>query len=161
MSSEKGQSSAFIIIFIVVIVFAVMVSGGGASLFSGNEASPDLATDTPEPTAGPTSPNVAWDIAVNLTGCKIVKEMSMTGSATVAGPTGGYIVLKVQNGSTTNLITNPTFTSPSTIYNLILPNSDSFNSNPWSIELYSGGSSGSGGTLQKTYKGNPTGCPNS
>lgn len=173
MSSEKGQSSAFIIIFIVVIVFAVMMSGGGASLFSGNEASPDLATETPEPTGGngptgspsATIPPVPWTLTVNIASCDKTTPTNpkSVGKMIATGDKNGYILLKIvesSGGTITNTVS--AFKASSTDYDLALAKTDGYSDKKWKVELYSGGTiinnSIDGGELKVTKDMQATNC---
>ena len=163
LRSQEGQSSAFIIIFIVVIVFAVMMSGGAASLFSGNEASPDLTTETPEPTTDTVTPSASssastpgptnsagWNVAVTLGSCNgaATKEPFMTGSMKVTGTANGYVQLEVDGKS----VGNQSFTAPTGNFPLELSNTFGFNNKPWKAAVYSGG------TVKATYNGAATNC---
>ena len=156
-NAQRGQSSAFIIIFIVVIVFAVMMSGGSASLFSGNEASPDLATETPQPSVAETTPSASssantagWSVAITLGSCNstTTKEPYMTGTMKVTGTANGYVQLEIEGKS----VGNQSFTAPNGNFPLELSNSFGFNNKAWKAAVYSGG------TVKATYNGSPTNC---
>lgn len=151
---QKGQSTVYIIIFIVLVLFAVSLSGGGSSLFTGNE--PSSVTDTPTPTgtsSTTTTPTTTasgtWNITVTLDpGCKTGKSDYVTGNVKVNGPSNGTVELTVG----TNTVGTQPFTTPEGNFPLNLSNDDGFNTTDWKITVTSGG------TLQKTYNGTKTGC---
>jgi len=157
LTSESGQSTAYIIIFIIVIIFAVMLTGGGGSLFSGNE--PSSVIDTPTPggtsgtpgTSGTTTPSGSpsgWNITVTFDGCKQGKTPYMTGHVKVDGPTGATVELS----SATRTIGSQPFVPTSQTYPLTLSNEDGFGNSAWKITV------SSGSIINKTYNGPATGC---
>lgn len=151
-TSQRGQSSAYIILFVIVVIFAVMLSGGSSSLFSGNMPSSVIDTPTPSQSTTP-SPSAApsatgWNITVTLDGCKNDKTTYMAGTAKVEGPSDGTVELSVG----TQTVGSQAFTNPSGTFPLSLTNESGFNTKTWKISV------SSGGIIKKTYDGNPTGC---
>ena len=162
---QKGQSTAYIIIFIIVIVFAVMLSGGGKSLFSGNDASPIFDSPSDGSEAGPTatpSASVEWKLTVNLKGCQTT-PLGMAIEILPEGAADGYIAAEIEISPGNYLATIfQSFKSPKQAYTYVLPTARGYNSKKWQIELFEGGTKNgdvySGGTSRKTVTGTATGC---
>ncbi len=133
-----------------------MLSGGGGSLFTGNE--PTSVTDEPTPptdplattTPGSSTPTAgAWNITVTLGSCQPGKTAFVTGNVKIEGPTNGTVELWL---GSKEIGTPQPFTSPITNYPLTLPNDIGFGTGSWEIRVLSSG------TVLKKYNGNPTGC---
>lgn len=173
-AAQQGQSSSVMVIIILVIIFAIMIAGGTGMLFSGNEPSGDpWATEAPadgsgsdsgsgSPTASPSaSPSSDWSVNVSFLGCNIngIPRSVITST----GPQNGYVNMEVDDGTGKyKEIATGEFLSPQSNNTAVLLNKDGFNSYSWKVNLFSGGTktsdNWSGGTLQKSYNGNPTGC---
>lgn len=173
-SSQKGMSSVYIIILIMTIYLAVMLSGGSASLFSGNIGSPITPTPTPSPAPSPstsTSPtttvsptpvnSAGWSISINLGQCLSLKPPRKEGTVTITGNQNGYVELIKLNPQ--SIVSSREFKQPSGNYPLSLTNDLGFDTSSWKIAVYSGGTNNNGvwagGTLrEETAVKDPTGC---
>ncbi len=176
-NSQRGQSSIYIVIVVMIVIFAVMFSGGGSSLFTGNVAT--SVTDTPEPTGDstnsltstpsvsttitslPSSANAAWSITSAFLGCSV--NGFPRANIVSEGPQNGYIQLEVSNGAGGyDQVATARFIAPKSINTATLLSSIGFGTNAWRATLFSQGfelnGNWSGGTIQKVYNGNPTGC---
>lgn len=163
------MSSVYIIILITMLAFAIMLSGGSSSLFTGNVGSPAPPTPTPllpAPTGSastsPTPSSVSiWSVTATLKGCNI--DGFPKADIYSEGPMSGYLKLSVEStGGSYEQVATAAFTAPRSTNTATLLNSRGFNTKPWRVELFSGGSlsdaNWSGGTLRKVYVGSPTGC---
>lgn len=152
-----------------MLAFAIMLSGGSSSLFTGNVGSPAPPTPTPllpAPTGSastsPTPSSVSiWSVTATLKGCNI--DGFPKADIYSEGPMSGYLKLSVEStGGSYEQVATAAFTAPRSTNTATLLNSRGFNTKPWRVELFSGGSlsdaNWSGGTLRKVYVGSPTGC---
>ena len=166
--SQRGMSSTYIIIFVIILTFAIMLSGGGASLFTGNIASPDIPTPTYDPSAvtpAPTSSSSAvtdWKITTSKRGCQ-TNPAGMLMEIIGEGLSSGYIAVNIEITSGTFLATAfKEFTPSKQAYSYVVPNEKKYNTNKWKVEIYEGGTKSgdtfTGGTLKFSVIQDPTGC---
>jgi len=165
ITSQKG-SIAFYILLLIVLGFGVLLAGGGPSLLSGDTPSPVNATPTPTlvpgaPTPTPTTVPSTWSISYALEPCA---NGERKGKALTKAESAGYMSLEISNGE----IYVPIDTGTSAVllpegeHPIFLRNSKGFNSKPWRVALYSGGTltdgQWTGGILEAERKGIATGC---
>lgn len=167
LTSERGFMFVAIILIMLVIFSISIVSGAGNFAFSPDptEKSSPSTGPTATPSAGtitPTPANTAgWKITTTFLGCDINEfpkaDINSTGSE------NGYIKLEISDVSGFREIATANFLSPVSKNTATLLNSLGFNTKAWRVSLYSGGSPTnnrwSGGNMQATVSGNPTGCP--
>lgn len=165
-TSQRGMSSIYIIIFIIMTAFAITLAGGGNSLFTGNTGSFITPTITPDPAApSSTIPSITstvglWNIDHSLSTCTKETPSFITAKFAVTGIEDGYIQLSID--SPYKIVTTQAFIKPSQDFTFTLSAADGFGASSWKFEVFSGGTktgtNWTGGTLQKTYNGSPTGC---
>ena len=168
-SSEQGFAMVAII-FIVLVIFSIsIVSGADDFAFSPDptgKPSPTISpTATPSagtvPTATP-DPSAGWTISYTIDSCE---NGVAKGKVTATGPANGYMTLELQDACGNYSIRSseaflpPDGPGPS---DLTLNSSAGYNTRPWRLNLFEGGSGTrdnySGGTLRNTIQGTPTGC---
>lgn len=180
LNSSRGQSSIYIVIIIMVIIFAVMFVGGVESLSSGNEASPVSITPsaadsgTASPAAGSASPTAStsptattapatWTLDVIPGACEgLTKAKFKKFQVAINGNSKGYIAVSQLKGSSYEVYGTSEFSPPLQNYTMSLLSDLQFDTKPWKITIFSGGTKNGenwvGGSTQKIYDGQPTGC---
>lgn len=150
------DDSAFIVV-IVVIVGAFLLSGG-QNIFQDNS---EEVSSTPAATSG-SAGGSAWSITYASKGCASTGEQI---EITAKGPGTGYITVEVKNGSSFQAVDSAEFKSSPSIYSPVnLLKSAGFNTNPWRLKVWEGGSKTGGqweGGTEKASTGEkpPSTCP--
>lgn len=150
--SQKGEMETLILIVIVVAAFVFV---GGQSAFDMIYPDED-ATPTPTPTQGSLNSKSDWSVEYIATTCDEVNQISNV-SVGLHGSQAGYYTISVNGAIKSTQTFTPNSQNLMSIQ-LPLPNSMEFNTKQWVIELFSGGSNGSGGTSQVSKTMNPTNC---
>lgn len=171
--SQSGFAFIAIILIMLVIFSISIVSGADDFAFSPDPtgkptpttsptATPSAGTITPTPTPTP-DPSTGWSITYVINSCEngIAK-----GKVTATGPANGYMTLELQDSSgsyvtkSSEAFLSPDGPGPS---DLTLNSSAGYNTRPWRLNLFEGGSGTrdnySGGILRNTIQGAPTSCP--
>lgn len=166
-NSSSGFALVAIIIIILVIFSISIVSGADDFAFSPDPTGKPTPTTSPTatPSAGTITPtpnqSVDWSITYVINSCEngIAK-----GTISNKGTANGYGTLEQQDSSGNYQIkSSDEFIAPEGPLDLTLISADGYNSTPWRLGLYEGGSGTrdnfSGGILRATIQGAPTNCP--
>lgn len=161
--SQSGRTDIFIVI--VVILIAILLAGG--ELFLGDflplpdSLSSSLGGGSGTPGDRGTDPAADWSIEIENKGCEAQENTSV---ATVTGLAPGYISVEISNGAGGfAVIQTDSFTNlPVSVYELSLPNTLGFNTTPWRVRVFEGGTQNgndfSGGTEKAVKDASSTGC---
>lgn len=157
--NSRGETEIFVL---VVVILGAFLLAGGQLLFQNNED-----TSLSQPAAGGTNGGTTQPPAGSTDLIQVISQgcSANQGNATIAfkGASAGYISFGLTEANKTQF-TKP-YTPPVQSADLTLLNSDGFNTKPWQIQLFSGGTQDStgkwsGGTSQAPTKDMPaTGCP--
>lgn len=162
-SSESGFMFIAIILILLVAFSFTMVSGAKKFEYSPEKVPGTSATPTPSAGTITPTPNqsAGWSITYVINSCEngIAK-----GTISNKGTANGYGTLEQQDSSGNYQIkSSDQFVAPEGPLDLTLRSADGYNSTPWRLGLYEGGSGTrdnfSGGTLRATIQGTPTSCP--
>lgn len=157
----RGDSEIFVL---VIVILGAFLLAGGQLLFQSNA---DSGLSQPSANAGggaaatPPAAGAATDYikVLSSNGCDNTNHQGNS-SIGVTAPAAGYISFGLKDAGSPQF--TKSYTPPSQSMGLTLSNSDGFNTKPWQIQLFSGGTQNgttwSGGTIAASKDMDPTGC---
>lgn len=166
---QRGGTEIYIVVVVILIAFLM---AGGEFLLGNAFPLPDSLNpfqNTPANggnggsggNGGNSTNPTTWSVDLSNRGCSTGKNIT---TATVTGTASGYISVEISNGAggfapvQTRAFTN----LPTSVYELNLPNDLGFNTTAWRVQVFQGGTNSngnfSGGTVQASKNGSPTGC---
>lgn len=160
---QTGGVEVFIVIIVVLIAFLL---AGGEFLLGNAFPLPDSlgiggGSSTPGGGGDGTSGGSQNSIVIQNKGC--IGPLSST-TVIVTNSNPGYISLEISNGAGGFAVveTREFKNTPTSIYELKLPNELGFDKTPWRVRLFEGGTNTNGdftgGTEKASENGTPTNC---